>query len=428
MTESKSLVHVLLAWRRFIFATTALAAAVSIVVSLLLPSWYAATATVLPEDESGEGGGLLQLVSQLGGGGGAGRVARNLLSRTPTSDLMIGVLKSRRLRGEIVDRFDLVEVYDVKSREHAIRELGKHIEVATTPEGMVSIRVEDRDRERAAELANGFLESLDAFNREVSVENARRTRDFIEQRLEESRERLEEAASRLRAFQENQGAIHLSDQIRVTVEAIAALQAERLRLDIERGVLETYSSPDLPKTREIAVEIQEIDRSLDLLLGRAGPSAPPTTDPPEEGEAPPADTGVFLPLGSLPSIGLEYADLKREVLVQETVFEYLTSQFEEARIRVAQDQQTIIVLDEAVPPLRRARPRRSLIVILTCLAAVLGTAGFALASESILETWDGGRDRPGASSLVPELQHAVHFLRGLRSWGTPHPEAISEER
>ncbi len=414
MTESKSLLQVLLAWRHFIIRATALAAVVAVVVSLLLPGWYASTATILPADDSGGGGGLLQLVSQLGSGGGTGRIARNILSRTPTADLAIGVLKSRRLRSGIVDRFDLKAAYDSPSREHAIRELGTHLEISTTPEGLVTVRVEDRDGTRAAEMANAFLELLDEFNREVSVENARRTRDFIGSRLDENRTRMDEAASRLRTFQETQGAIHLSDQTRVTVEAIASFQAERTSLDIERGVFENFAAPDQYELRQIAMRIREIDRALDDLLGR-GAGVPDST-----GAGAAGSPGVFLPLGHVPRLGVEFADLKREVLVQESVYEFLTSQYEEARIRVSQDQETITVLDAAVPPIRRARPRRSLIVILTCVAALFGFTGIALASESLIESTSASAES-GAAGSVPELRWLASALARLRTWeARPH--------
>ena len=68
-------------------------------------------------------------------------------------------------------------------------------------------------------------------------------------------------------------------------------------------------------------------------------------------------------------LALEYAELEREVMVQEKVYEFLTAQFEEARIRESRDLQSVNVLDEAVPPIKKARPRRSLIVLLSAAMA-----------------------------------------------------------
>jgi uncharacterized protein involved in exopolysaccharide biosynthesis len=388
--DQESLGSVLFAWRRFVCAVTAVAAVVSVVVSLLLPRWYEATATCMPPEKGSPGGSLMMgLLDQFGGG----MASRSLLSRTPETDIALGVLKSRSVRAKVVDRFDLTEVYGSRTPQHATEKLGKHITVRTTAEGMLEVRVEDRDGQRAADMANLFLELLDQHNRRASVEDARRTREFVEGCLAESRTRLEAASSGLRAFQEEHGAIALAEQTRVTVEAIAELQAQQAQLEITRGVLSDHALPGEMRVEEVDARLREVARQRNALEG---------TGAQDHGAS-----GALLPLSGIPAIGARFADLTREAMVREKVYAFLTTQLEEARIQEARDLRTVDILDEAIPPVKRARPRRSLIVVLTCVLALLGTMGVALVTETARTQLAGGP----MEDLLP-----VKALLSFRSW------------
>ncbi|MFH1502695.1 MAG: GNVR domain-containing protein [Candidatus Eisenbacteria bacterium] len=400
--EQQSILSVILGWRRLIVRVVIAAIIVSVVVSLALPSWYGASATFLPPQEGSSRGGLVQFFSQFGMDFGSA----GLVSATPVSDLMIGVLKSRRLRERVVLEFDLASVYGSSTTQHAVRDLGEHMLVSTTPEGLVDIWVEDRDRERAAAVANAFLDLLDEYNRESSTEQASRTREYVEETLVATRGRLDDAAATLRDFQEEHGAIEIGEQTRVTVEATAGLEAERARLEIQRGLLSGFSSQDHVDVRRADAEIAEIDGQLAVLRGTS------------DGDPASSRSGVLLPLDRIPELGLRLADLTREVMVQEKVYEFLSSQLEEARIQESRDLTSIRVIDRAEPPLERARPRRKLIVILTVLLALIGSIGLAIGTEGLLDY--ASTETSGGPSR--ELRFLLRPLEQLKAWGGP-PEA-----
>jgi tyrosine-protein kinase Etk/Wzc len=404
MDEQKSIAGLILGWRPLIFRVTLTAAVISVVVSLVLPNWYGASATFLPPEEGESRGSIMRMFTQIGMDfGGSG-----LASGTPAADLMIGIVKSRLIRGQVVDRFDLVDVYGADTRDHAIADLGDHLRVSTTSEGLVEVWVEDRDRRRAADMANAFVEFLDDYNRSTSAERARRTKELVGTILTENKARLEDAAGRLRAFQEEHETVELTEQTRVTVEAIAELESELAGLQIERGLLEGYTSPDQVDVRRLDARIREVEAKIGEL--RYGPTGS------QEGGG-----GVLIPLNDIPGLGLELADLTREVMVQEKVYEYLQSQFEEARIQEARDMEVIHVLDEASPPLRKARPRRSVIVMLTVILSLIGSIGVAFAAEGLIEY---SAESPSALSLADSRSSRalLHFLHRLKAWGGPKGE------
>jgi uncharacterized protein involved in exopolysaccharide biosynthesis len=397
MAEQKSIAGLLIRWRKLVYRVTGAAAIVAVAASLMLPNWYAATATALPPQESKAGGGLMSVFSRISMDFGIG----GLVSSTPAADLMIGVLKSRLIRGQIVDRFGLVEVYDAESREHAIRDLADHVRADQTSEGLVEVWVEDRSPERAADMANAFMELLDGFHRKTSVEQARRTREFVETSLVESEARLQQAAEQLRRFQEEHGAIELTEQTRATVEAIARLQSERTELDIRRGVLQQYSTEDQTELRSIESRIAVIDSKLES-LGQAGV----------------AGGGVFLSVSEIPQLALHLAELTRDVMVQEQVYEFLTAQLEEARIQESRDLEVVSVLDRAAPPVKKHRPRRSIICILTVLLAFVGSVGVAAAAEFLNDEMRTGGFLSEMSGTT-ESRVVRRVVSWLRTWGGP---------
>ncbi len=59
----------------------------------------------------------------------------------------------------------------------------------------------------------------------------------------------------------------------------------------------------------------------------------------------------------------------RELKIQETIFEQLSRQYEIAKLNEAKDSSSLQILDEAVVPLYKSKPKRSLIVILSTVTA-----------------------------------------------------------
>ncbi len=409
MANQKSALDLILGWRRLVYRITIGAIVVSVVVSLVMPNWYAASATCVSPQEGASQGGVLSMFSQIGMDFGA----RGLLSSTPMTDFMIGVLKSRLIRSQVVDRFDLQRVYKADSREHAIEELVDRLTVSTTPEGFIEVRVEDLDRQRAADMANVFMEFLDDYNRRASVEQAGRTREFVESALGENARRLLTASEALREFQEEHGAIDLTEQTRATVAAIAVLEAERTKLEIRRGVLEGFSHPDNVEMKEIDAELREIQKKLGEFTGR-GDEVPLGSN----------EDGTLLPLASIPELVVRLADLTREVMVQENVRAFLSSQLEEARIQETRDLEIIHILDAAAPPLKKSRPRRSMIVLLSVGLAFVGSMGAAFVADSFLSYVRGSHpDSEFASSM--ESKVLLRCARGLRQWGGPRSDEDS---
>jgi capsule polysaccharide export protein KpsE/RkpR len=94
------------------------------------------------------------------------------------------------------------------------------------------------------------------------------------------------------------------------------------------------------------------------------------------------DGDVILPTGNIPAAGLEYVRKLRDVKYQETLFELLAKQYELARIDEAKDAAFIQVVDRAIEPDKKSKPKRALITILIGFAAFVGCVLLAFLREA----------------------------------------------
>src|SRR5262245_25221458 len=169
---------------RRIAAITAASTALAILAALLLPSWYRATASLLPPSDEDSAFGLSSLLK------GVGVPGIKVPTQSEPADVFVAILKSRRINEDVVRRFDLRTRYKKKFLDDVLHELATHTRFSVNDAGIIVIEAEDRDPKRAAELANGYVDALDRFNREVRMTKGRRTREFVGERLQSTEKQL----------------------------------------------------------------------------------------------------------------------------------------------------------------------------------------------------------------------------------------------
>jgi hypothetical protein len=96
--------------RRFIFRAAMSGFLLSALMALLIPKRFESTARLMPPDQASPGMAMLaaaggNLGAQLGSG--LGSVAGDLLGLKSSSDLFIGILQSRTVQDDLINKFDL---------------------------------------------------------------------------------------------------------------------------------------------------------------------------------------------------------------------------------------------------------------------------------------------------------------------------------
>ena len=334
--------------RRLILGITAASAAVALVVSLLLPVYYKAETRILPPQDKGSNLAA-QLMGQAGGlialaGGAAGVKSQG--------ELFVAMTKSRTVLDRMVDRFDLMKLYKGKYREDARKNLVEVLKVLEDKKsGIISLTVEDRDPKRAADMANAFVEELKSLAGGLAISEAGQRRMFFEDQLRQTKESLSRAEEDIKGFQQQTGMFQVDAQARAIIEGIARLRAGIAVKEVEAKVLRSFATAQNPDLQRVEEEV----RALRIELEKVETSKGSGFDP-------------LMSSGRVPEMGTEYLRKLRQLKYNETLFELLSKQFELAKLDEARDAVVIQVIDRAIPPERKSRPKRSFIVILATAA------------------------------------------------------------
>jgi uncharacterized protein involved in exopolysaccharide biosynthesis len=349
-------------------------------VSLLLPKEYEATASVLPPPETQGGGALGAILSQSPGGSLLG----GLLPIGSNRDLFISILRSRTMKDDVIKRFDLVKVYGFDKLTTPLRSAREKLEemtdVSVSKENAISVTARAYEPRMAADIANFYVENLDRLNTTINITDAGRTRLFLEARVAETHKALSEAEGRLKEYQSRSKAVVLEGQTKAVIEGAATLEGQILAAEVQLKVLETYSTPRNPDVIRLKEGIAEMRQQLKRMeYGRQGAQGTGQRAEAKGGTA----SDFMVPLGSIPSTGLDLARLVREAKIQETIFTLLAQQLEQARIAEAKDTPMVKGLDRAVVPESKSRPKVGQNVAIAGIVSVFVGAFLAFFLEHI---------------------------------------------
>jgi len=348
-------------WRliAFIFLATTITAAIA---SLLMTKIYRAESTVFPI-QSGSTGRIASMVEEFNGLAFVG----SMLPSTST-DKLVNVLKSRTVRESVIRNLNLMDRLFPEKEGHkiskesepptlqeGIRKLGEMTGVRKARKGdLITISVDFREPDLAARIANQYPIELQHFLRENALSLAKRVRIFLRERYKQAEKQLARSEEALRDFQTEHKLVAMNKQTEAAVKAIGELKAQIMAKEVELGVFRKFVTEANPNVIKVKDEINGLKQQLAAMESRKG--------------NPEAD--VFPAFSEAPTLGLKYARLKRDVVINEKLFELLTQQYEMARIEEAREGVAFQVIDRAVPPEKRFKPKRRLIVLLTGTVAI----------------------------------------------------------
>jgi capsule polysaccharide export protein KpsE/RkpR len=364
--------------RRLLFRYTVVAFIVSTIIAFLIPVRYTSTTRLMPPDQAGQG--ISSMVSALSGkSGDLGSIGGQLLGLKTSGDLFVGVLHSRTVQDDIIEKFDLRKVYGVRRYEDARRVLeGRTDAAADRKSGILTITVTDRDPNRAAGMGREYVEALNRVVITLNTSSAHKERVFLEDRLVTVQRDLETAEKDFSKFASQNTAIDVKEQGRAMIGAAAELEGQLIAAETQlEGLQQIYTANNV-RVRSLQARIDEYRRQLQKLGGKASPTGAASTAP---GDEVPADTTDLYPsIRRLPILGVTWADLYRATRVEETILETLTKQYELAKVEEARETPSVKILDVADVPERKSFPPRMLIVSVATLFGFLFVTAVILAN------------------------------------------------
>ncbi len=333
--------------KALVLGLPAAAAAISAAVSLLLPTYYTGVTKILPPQQTQATSSVLAQLGNLAGLAGAA-AASGL--KNP-NDLYVGMLKSRTVADNLIQRFDLNKLYDEKYQSLTRKRLEKESTITAGRDGIITIQVDDKDPKRAAALANGYVEELFKLTKVLAVTEASQRRLFFERQLEQAKDSLAKSEASTRQALQKGGLVLVEGQGRVMAETSARLRAEITVKEIQIGAMRTFASDQNPELQRTQQQVEVLKRELARIEGPSG-----------AGSSRPEETNVK---------GIENLRLLREMRYNEVTYELLAKQYEIAKIDEAKDSAVIQVMDRAIEPDRKSKPLRFQIVLLSTLVAGL---------------------------------------------------------
>jgi capsule polysaccharide export protein KpsE/RkpR len=349
----------------------------SIMVALLLPKEYVSGARIMPPEQGGNTAAMLAALVGKGSAGGLAGLAGSLLGAKNNGALFVALLHSGTVSGHLIDRFDLQRVYHKRYREDTAKRLSHLTKITEDPKsGVITIVVNDETRERARDLAQGYLDELNNLVAKVNTSSAHREREFIEQRLNTVQAELQRAQLDLSNFSSKNVTIDIKEQTRATVEAGAKLEGQLIAGETELDSLRQIYGDHNVRVRAAEARTAILQRELQRANGQS------STDP--DGKDVDA-THPYPALRQLPQLGVRWANLYRNVRIHETVFDLLSEEYETARIEEVKSIPTVSVIDVPELPERKSGPHRTLIVLISTVISAVMTAAFLLARRWWLE-------------------------------------------
>jgi uncharacterized protein involved in exopolysaccharide biosynthesis len=264
------------------------------------------------------------------------------------------MLRSRTIADNLISRFDLRKVYDETLLSNVRTSLEKLTVVTAGRDGIIAIEVSDKDPKRAADLANAYVDELKSLTRVLAVTEASQRRLFFEQQLIQAKDNLSAAEMSARQGLQKGGIAQVDAHGRSMIEVTARLRAQISAKEVQLGAMRTFAAEANPELQRTQQELEALRRELARVEGSS-----------------PLGSGGNVDGGR--SSGLDNLGRLRDVKYYEFLYELLAKQYELAKVDEAKDSTIIQVLDKAIEPDRRSSPKRTLIVLLTTIIALIAS-------------------------------------------------------
>ena len=366
-SESLSLVDLLLVMARHKKLMTILPGIVitlAVVYVILAPKIYESEVALMTPQQQQPTMAALGGLAGLAGGGGLGGAAGLLGLKNP-NDMYVGLLGLPTMQRTIVNRFNLRKVYEVETMRAAVARLSKAVTPTAGKDNLIYITVEDRDPQRAADIANAYAEELQNMLNNAAVEEARPRRIYFEKLLKATRDNLTDAEIAMTKVQHSTGILDIDSQAHATIEAMAELRTEVAAKDVAIKAASTFATANNPDLRLLRAEKAALDNQMKQL----------STGAYDKDDA-------LVVKSQAPELAMAYLRQFREVKYQEALFEMFARMYESARVDESKAGAVVQVVEPAIPAEVKAKPKRALIVFAATVSSTFLAALLAFFKEN----------------------------------------------
>jgi capsular exopolysaccharide synthesis family protein len=369
----------------------------------------------------------------------------------------------------------------VQRRQQSVLAAVQNALVVTPTRGsrLVTVSFESPDRDLSARIANSFATNFIESNLDRKFQSSVYARDFLEERIAQTKTKLEEAERGLVAYATDQQIINVREAnatpgaeaqslastnlgtinaalataiaARVSAEekwrqarrtaimtlpevlqnpAIQRLTEERARIGSEYQQKLSVFQADYPEMQQLKSRIDELDRQIAELAGqvRASIQSQYLVALNQERSL---QAQVDLLKGDVMDVrsrSIEYNILQREVDTSRTLYEGLLQRYKEVSVTGGITANNISIIDQAKPPRSPSKP----VLLLNLVLAALFGLGFGIVAAFVVEALDETLASPedveaklGIPVLgaIPRLEPGISPLEALEDIRSGFSEA-----
>jgi len=317
------------------------------ITSLMAPTFTATTTFLPPQQQQSTAASVIASLGPLAALAGATGVVR------APADQYVALMQSVTVSDRIIDKFNLMQEYEVKLRMHARKTLAGSVRISVgKKDGLITVEVDDKSPQRAADIANQYVDELRYMTSTIALSEAQQRRVFFEHQLQQTKDKLTAAQQALQASGFGQGAIKAEPK--AAAEAYARLRADVTAAEVRLQAMRGSLADDAPEMRQQQATLTALRSQLTRLEQASDVSGGP-----------------------------DYVSKYREFKYQETLFDLFARQYELARVDESREGALIQVVDKAAPPEWKSKPKRAIIAT----AAALVTALLLIMAVIVRHSW-----------------------------------------
>jgi tyrosine-protein kinase Etk/Wzc len=352
--------------RKWLIGKVAVTALIlGVVISLILPLSYTATTKIMTPQQTPSSASLLMSQMANSGGGQLAMAAAGGLGLRNPNDVYIGLLNSRPVADAVIEEFGLRGVYRAKDMTAARKILANKTAVSSEKGGFITVSVTDRDKGRAARIANAYTEQLRMLTKTLALTEASQRRIFYEEQLKHAKEDVIMAELVFRQVQQKRGLVQLDAQAKALIGQLATLHAQVSAKQVELQAIRSYSTEHNPDVQLTESQLSSLEQEVSRLEQRGGhPSV--STD---------------LGLQDVAGAGIEYLRAEHELQYRQILFDLLLKQFDVARLDEAKDAAIVQVVEAAITPERKSAPNRKLTLMIFTLLGIVAACSYLFITD-----------------------------------------------
>lgn len=291
------------------------------------------------------------------------------------------VIYSRSNLEKVIKKFDLYEEYNLGSMEKTVKLLEDNITTDITEQGAFTITVRASSPQKSADMNNYIIDILNKAIITLNVSKARDNRQFLENRYTEVKNNLALAEDSLKLFQEKTGMFEAEDQVKAIIEEYASMEADLAKQQVELAVVEKLTGKNSPQSEQERAIVENFQNKMESI---------------KNGNS---DVREMFSLRSLPKNAIQYFRYYRNVKIYDTVLEYLIPMYEQTKFDEQKDVPILQVIDYAVPPEKRAYPKRIIFAAIITFFILSLSALFIITREILINT-----QNPKIKMILNELK------------------------